>query len=536
MNMKSVLDLNFGFGDAEMYKQRQNHELFNKVFIRTRTLDRLCEPTTYFLVGEKGTGKTAYAVYLANNDYKNILASLRYIRETEYQKFVSLKRSKQLDLSDYTNIWKVIIYLLIAQQIRERENQLPLLGNLGKFNALNKAVDEYYQHAFSPEIIYAIQFAEEAKLSAEILAKYSGLETKIGGEDKVSIAFSESRFQTNLLYIQKHFEDALRSLKLSRNHILFIDGIDIRPSSIPYEDYLDCVKGLANAVWSINSDFFANIKDSKGRLRVILLIRPDIFNSLGLQNQNNKIRDNSAVLNWLTTYSEYRGSDLFSIADRLLSYQQEVELPMGIAWNYYFPYDAPNVRSEQTHKSAFVNFLRFSLYRPRDILTIMEIQKENFIEQGRLSTDVFSENDFLIPAFTRKYSEYILGQVKDHISFYHSNEEYELFLKFFEYLNGHSRFSYDVFLEAFKAYQEYITQNVKLKPSFCETPDIFLQFLYDLNVVCYIVDTENERFFGWCYRDRTPSNIAPKVRTRARYDVHYGLMKALDLGKHFDGK
>lgn len=536
MNMKPVSELKIGYMDAESYKQRENHELLNRIFVRTRTLERLCESSTYFLVGEKGTGKTAYAVYLANNDYKNNLASLRYIRETEYQKFVSLKKSKQLTLSDYTNIWKVIIYLLLAQQIRERENKIPLLGNLGKFNALNKAVDEYYQHAFSPEILYAIQFAEEAKLAAEILAKYMGLESKVGSEDKVAITFSENRFQTNLLYIQKHFEDALRALKLSQNHILFIDGIDIRPSSIPYEDYLECVKGLANAVWSINSDFFANIKDSKGRLRVVLLIRPDIFNSLGLQNQNSKIRDNSAVLSWLTTYTEYRSSDLFLLADRLLSYQQEVVLPAGMTWDYYFPYNASNVRSEQTHKSAFISFLRFSLYRPRDILTILSIQKENFIEQGRNLAEVFSEKDFHVPAFTRKYSDYVLGEVKDHLSFYHSNEDCELFLKFFEYLNGHSRFTYDEFLEAFENYQKFIKRNVKHNPSFCETPDIFLQFLYDLNVVCYIVDTDTEPFFGWCYRDRTPSRIAPKVRAHARYDVHYGLMKALDLGKHFDGK
>lgn len=536
MNMKQVPDLKFGFRDAEGYKQRENHELLNKIFIRNRPLEQLCESGTYFLVGEKGTGKTAYALYLANNNYRNNFASLRYIRETEYQKFVSLKKSKHLTLSDYTNIWKVIIYLLLARQIKDRGKSFPLLGNLGKFNALNKAIDEYYQHAFSPEIIYAIQFAEEAKLAAEILAKCVGVDARIGGEGKVSITFSESRFQANLLYIQNNFEDALRSLKLSQNHILFIDGIDIRPSSIPYEDYLDCVKGLANAIWSVNSDFFANIKDSKGRLRVVLLIRPDIFNSLGLQNQNSKIYDNSAALNWLTTYTEYRNSDIFLMADRLLSYQQEIELPAGITWDHYFPYDASRVMSEQTHPSAFIEFLRYSLYRPRDILTIMSIQKENFIEQGRSSTEVFSAKDFTHPAFTRKYSSYVLGEVKDHIAFYYSNEDYELFLKFFEYLNGHSRFTYDEFLEAFEGYQKFIKKNIRREPSFCETPDIFLQFLYDLNVVCYVVDTNNGPFFGWCYRDRTPSNIAPKVRTRARYEVHYGLMKALDLGKHFDSE
>lgn len=53
----------------------------------------------------------------SNNDFKNTRSSLRYIRETEYQKFISLKRDKHLGLSDYASIWKVIIYLLISQQV-----------------------------------------------------------------------------------------------------------------------------------------------------------------------------------------------------------------------------------------------------------------------------------------------------------------------------------------------------------------------------------------------------------------------------------
>jgi hypothetical protein len=530
MRMKAVPDLSLGFRDAENYKKKENKELFNRIFLRTRALDRLCEQSTYFLIGEKGTGKTAYAAYVANNDYDNNAATLRYIRETEYQKFVALKQAKSLSLSDYTSIWKIIIYLLLAQQIRERQRRIPLLGDLGKFNQLQKAIDEYYQSAFSPEIVYAIQFAEEAKLAAELIAKYA----TIGGEDRSSVSFSESRFQTNLLYIQKSFEDAIRSLKLSQNHLVFIDGIDIRPSCIPYEDYLQCVKGLAGAVWSVNNDFFSTIKDSKGRLRAVLLVRPDIFNSLGLQNQNSKLRDNSAILNWITTYTEYRTSDLFLMADLLLRSQQEAALPDGVAWDYYFPWDAPSVRSEQRYISSFISFLRYSLHRPRDILTILSILKENFIEQNRSLSSVFYEEDFLSPAFTRKYSDYLLGEIKDQLHFYHSAEDYELFLKFFQYLMGHTRFSYEEFLGAYQSYDRFLERNVLVKPDFCESPDTFLQFLYDLNVVCYVLDTDTEPFFGFCYRQRSPSNIAPKVRTHARYDIHYGLRKALWLGKHFD--
>ena len=94
--MKNILELQLGFSDAENYRRRENKALLNKVFIRNDHLDRLCEPAISFLVGEKGTGKTANAVYLSNKDYKNTLASIRYIRETEYQKFIALKREKHL--------------------------------------------------------------------------------------------------------------------------------------------------------------------------------------------------------------------------------------------------------------------------------------------------------------------------------------------------------------------------------------------------------------------------------------------------------
>jgi hypothetical protein len=440
-----------------------------------------------------------------------------------------LKKSKQLNLSDYTNIWKVIIYLLISQQIREKEKSSPIFGKLFKFRNIERAIDDYYQSAFSPEIIYAIQFAEEAKIAAELISKH----VKAGGEEKASVVFTESRYQVNLLYIQKNFEEALSAIKLESNQILFIDGIDIRPSFIEYNEYLECVKGLANAVWSINNDFFSNIKDSVGRMRVVLLVRPDILASLGLQNLNSKVKDNSVVLNWITTYPEYRDSALFLMTDRLINVQQSEDLETGKAWDYYFPYFASNVRSTHAKPTAFITFLRYSLYRPRDILTMLSIQKENFIEQKRKSGSKFSEDDFIDPAFSRKYSDYLLGEVKDHLAFYYTSNDYETFLKFFQFLKGNSRFSYDEYIDVYDEFSSFISKSAFEKPIFCSSADEFLQFLYDLNIICSIRDTDDGPFFGYCYRDRCSSNIAPKILTGVRYDVHYGLMKALNLGKKY---
>ena len=77
---------------------------------------------------------------------------------------------------------------------------------------------------------------------------------------------------------------------------------------------------------------------------------------------------------------------------------------------------------------------------------------------------------------------------------------------------------------------EYIKNNKKAKPEFLESPDEFLQFLYDTNIICYIEKTDRERLFRWCYRERSSSNISPKVKTGQRYEIHYGLFKALNVG------
>lgn len=55
--MKGLNKLTFGFTDAENYRRRENKDLFEQIFLRTEALDQLKTSSTFFLVGEKGTGK-----------------------------------------------------------------------------------------------------------------------------------------------------------------------------------------------------------------------------------------------------------------------------------------------------------------------------------------------------------------------------------------------------------------------------------------------------------------------------------------------
>lgn len=526
--MKKINELDFGFNDAINYKRPEYKSALDKFFYRTEEFQNLYKPSTYFLIGEKGTGKTAYATYVANNNSFNTVGFINNVIETDYDKFIKLKKDNQLQLSEYTNVWKVLLYLIIAHRIKEQESSKGLFKSSDKFDALQKAVDEYYLNAFSPEIIHALNFVEKTKFSAEVLNKYF----KMLGENIKEGSFTHSKFQTNLLYIQNHFEKAISSLSLSSNYIFFIDGIDIRPDSVSYQDYLDCIKGLAQATWSVNNEFFPTMK-SEGRLKVVLLIRPDIFANLGLQNQNNKIKDNSILLDWRTNYTNYKDSKLFILADRLLLSQQDRTYKIGECWNHYFPYE-PFVANKK--ESSFIQFLRHSLYRPRDIVTMLDYLKDIHSRNPKNNPNVFNQNDFDNGEFQTRYSDYLLGEIKDYLAFYFSETDYESFRKFFDFLKSKSTFTYSDFSKAYSDMLEYFEKSNITKPRFFDTTDTFLQFLYDLNVICYIEGGGRNTFIRWCFRERNYANLSPKVKTGLRYEIHYGLLKALNFGKRSFGQ
>jgi hypothetical protein len=409
--------------------------LLEKYFVRDVFLERLLDPNIYFLVGEKGTGKTAYATFLANNDYKNHKASIYDVRQTEYQKFLELKRQGHLALSQYSEVWRTLLLITAATSILEKSGTPEFLKRFTKLGALKKAIDEFYQDAFAPEIVKMISFVESSETATSLIAQYMGLSANLGAKTRKERHDDVATFQTNLLKLRQAFEAALGALRLDNDVLIFIDGIDVRPSDIAYSDYFECVRGLIEAIWMLNSGFLANIKDSPGRIRIVLLVRPDIFLRTGLHNINTKLRDNSVFLNWITTYKDYRSSLLFRVADQLLSAQQAPAPPkIGTAWDYYFPFYAENVTARNVSGEAGVNsflaFLRFSYYRPRDINSMIATIQE-FVRRKKDIADYITAEDFNDPSFRDAHAEYLLGEIRDQLLFYYSQDEYNLFCNSF---------------------------------------------------------------------------------------------------------
>lgn len=522
--MNTISQLNLGFSDAQIYSQRNNKDLFSSIFVKNDYLEDLLKPYIYFLVGEKGTGKTAYATFLSNSEYKGNKSILKFISGTDYEKFYELKKKKQIDISGYVDIWKTILLLLLAKSVTENDRSVSPFQKTSLDRLMN-AIDEYYNKAFAPEIINALRITDKSEVVAKLICQVA----EAGGSSESSLEFTEQRFQMNLYYIAQKFSECLCKLKLSKNITLYIDGIDIRPAQIPYDDYLDCIKGLATACWTLNTELFANVRDSKGQFRVVLLLRPDIFNSLNLQNATNKLADNSVYLEWRTTYTSYLASMLYKMGNKLLAYKQSNVEENG-CWERYFDWKLKSTNCHRDYDTAFIEFLKISLSRPRDIQRILKILQDIMKRQGLGSSTTFSYDVYNSDEFQNTYSEYFLSSLKDQLAFYYSEEDYKFFIKLFEFFPL-SQFTFDEYQASYTKYTNYILENAKDIPKFVEDPKIFLQLLYDCNIIAAI--EENGEFFHFSYREKSPTNISPEVlyKKGVSYRFHYGVYKKAKYGR-----
>ena len=218
------------------------------------------------------------------------------------------------------------------------------------------------------------------------------------------------------------------------------------------------------------------------------------------------------------------------MANKLLAYSQDNKKTDDI-WEQYFNWELPTSNPDKRkNDTAFMEFLKISLSRPRDIQRILTLIREIMLEDGLGNAKTFDYNAYNSDRFQNAYSEYFLSSLKDQLSFYYSEEDYKHFRKFFDFFDD-PQFTYEQYQNAYTKYVDYILDNAKEIPQFVEDPKAFMQLLYDSNVITAI--EEGGKYFHFSYREKSPSNIAPEVPygKNIKYRFHYGLYKKAKMGR-----
>lgn len=517
---KSLQELKAPFNDAVNYRTRPEKEFFKKIFLKTDELTECLKPAIYFIIGEKGSGKTAYAAYLESNSIDGTRCKLTTMTESQYKRFIALKRDGKLAYSDYVNIWRPMLLHMTCQSIVDKSQGF-FAKIVGKFSAIEAEIKRFNKNALNPEVEVAFEAINEMAVNSNIGNKdiaNAGTELRIKDTDKTS------RIKHHLLETETTLKTALSELSLSNDHVVFIDGIDYRPDSIPYNDYLNCIKGLGEAVWQLNNDFFGKIRDSKGRIKCVILVRPDVFHALNLYNSNSRLQDNSVFLSWFTTEAEYRSSRLFEATGKYFSSQQSGKINHGDAFDQYF----------QTKNSdqSFKRLLRNSFQKPRDILTFIRIARALQIRKNQGHAISFPVDISRDPNFTKDYSDYLLGEIRNYSAFYMEQQDFAKYLKFFQFLDGKSEFNFTDFSAAFNFFIQWAKGENFTATEYLRDSQKLLQFFYDVNLIGYQEQgaMTGERFIHWSYRERSLNNLAPQVKTSGNLLINPGVAKSIDIG------
>lgn len=511
--------------DAIDYSAKEKKKFFMASYVETALFKKACNSNCYYLIGEKGTGKTALAFHMQEASPNGIASKLVSISETQYSRFINLKKKGQLEYTDYSVIWRATLLYLVAKLVVERKKKWIHKIN-GKFKAVEQAISKYDKDSQIPELEYVIEFVTTLTQASELTANVPEV-VKAGLKENSSQTTTSTtkEIKAALQECEKILKTGLRSIKLDSDIALFIDGLDAKPNGIDFLEYQKCLIGLAEAAWHLNSEYFASAKDTQGRMRCVLLLRPDVFDSLNLHNSNCKLEDNSVIFHWHTKDGSYEQSDIYKVSERYFTSQNEERF----GWKFYFDEEA------EDKSKSFIRLLRQSFHRPRDIFSAIKILIGIFKNSPDDGKEKFSLEDLNSPSFKDKFSEYILGEIKNYANYYITNKEFDVCIAVFQNLNGSTEFNYEDFCQAYEKFISSPNNSFLKNHPVAESAQSFLQFWYDVNLLGYTESPEGggNDYYHWSYRERSAAKVMPKVKDGCEYKIHPGVAKSLNLGKKF---
>jgi hypothetical protein len=457
------------------------------------------------------------AVYLHNNDYKQTKADHVFIRNTEIKELENLRKNGRLALPDEVLLWETTLLLRVARLI---DGEILDNGWVEKYSLLKKiksSLEKYYEERQNPEIKIDIEILKNYELTGKVAKAGGDISGALGR--KVTEKFIHFR---DLVYAANtSLKNALAKAKYRKRVIVFLDGLDNRSEGINPAQYTGTLASLGTAVWNLNADFFSNIRDTSYRPKIVLLMRPEVVELVGLSNVSLKMRDNAVELNWLVNdEAKYKDSRLFKLVSHIIAAQQaDIPEDPEAAWRHYFNFSYMG-------RDSFVGLLRKSYHRPRDLLSYIEFMR---IAAG--PADVFQSDHFSAPDTERKFSEYLLAEIRNGLEYSLRKSERDLIPLFFKSFNGKRKVTYQEYSDIHDKFSlDCQRRGILLEGSIFSNKDRLLQLLFENNILAYIEGTSDRAYVRWFFRERTLGDPVPKVEFDVVYVVHDGLSKALDVG------
>lgn len=415
-NKLRLKQLFFGKTDAYNELLECGSEQFERSFLKydAYSIDEFLKGLKYYIYGDKGTGKTAFLKYLEcvlSDSSENLVIPIRYKSEFDADDRKGLQKTAldnvQEEIADTVGLseqkdcivsWQLYLISRIMKGFSVKKGEYRIFADNKDYETLCKLLHCIYSdesHRIVPKISKGL-----VNVNLSVL---SGISAAV----ELEIELEKDQRRVNYQKLAKKIVDLFGTLNLdsSQNNNIWIlfDELELSVQSPKMNKRdIQLVRDLVLAIERLND----LCRTKAYPIHIIASIRSEVINSVYTSGFeiNKAIEDFGQEICWYVRGGNYESSPLISM---ILNKLKVCEETLGIEddsdlWKKYFPNTINNMSSKEY-------ILRYTWHRPRDIIRILNIAKDNAGNSTCFTQEIFD-------ASIRIYSQKSWNEIAEELS------------------------------------------------------------------------------------------------------------------------
>lgn len=373
--------------EVSTWKLEAKLEDTNRYFYHTSIVDKITSGSKSFVIGRKGTGKTALTEHLVNQKSSKRFSKKLSFKNFPFHELYKLSDEEFTTPNQYITIWKYLIYSSTAKLLINNENIDPEIRN--RLNSV-----------YTGDIEQSLSRTVKRWVSSQF--KIGILGTGVEG----GFSMSHSDNKTPWVERVEILEDVLLQYLDNSEYLIVFDELDEDYKDITIaknnKQYLSLITSLFKAVQDIRSIFLGE----NYRLYPTVFLRDDIYDLLE-DNDRNKWSDLKSTLDWDETKIKnllaFRISRAISPNGKTMNFRD--------AWNAIFTKGSVKYGSRQTKEmQPFLYITRSTQLRPRDYIRYIQACSEETLDLNYKKI-----RPTTIKKIDKAFSNYLRNEMEDEI-------------------------------------------------------------------------------------------------------------------------
>jgi hypothetical protein len=356
-----------------------------RYFFHVNEVNRIAQGQRSFVIGRKGSGKTAISEYLCRQTTADTFSIKLTFKNFPFNELYELRDASYAAPHQYITLWKFLIYSHVCQLMTR-----------------NPAID-----TLTHDILNKVYLENQMSLPRRIhrwLDRDFGVEI-FGVGMNVGAAPADERRQSLIMRVQK-LEDLLLKHVDTSKYLIVFDELDEDYRNVTDEQQLTQYSALITGLFKAVQDVRSVFSRQKAKLYPIIFLRDDIYDIIQ-DSDKTKWNDLRIDLDW--DVDRIRDVIAFRIT-RALDPDATRALPFADAWGTLF-FDglvkAGKKGKNRTH--AFEYILRSTHLRPRDFIQYLKACAEDQLRKSppnKISASAIKRVD-------RAFSNYLKSELMD---------------------------------------------------------------------------------------------------------------------------